>query len=165
MRLELKFEIGTMLFQLIAFIVLMLLVSKFALRPMLATMRQRQEHIENQIKTAEQSRKDAEKLLAEQKEALNRARLEAKEILERAKAQKEREAEEIIKQAQERAERLIQEATGEIQREKEKALADLRDEIGSLTVQLASKMLEKELDEKGQSQLVDRYLEQVGRLQ
>ncbi|MFC4545014.1 F0F1 ATP synthase subunit B [Paenactinomyces guangxiensis] len=161
----LEFHLGTMLSQLVIFIILMLLVSKFALRPILGTMKKRQSHIENQISEAEKNREDAIKLVEEQKEALNKARLEAKEMIERAKSQKEREAEEIIQKAQERAERMIQEATTEIQREKEKALADLRDEIGALSVQLASKMLEQELDQKGQSKLVDRYLEQVGRLQ
>jgi F-type H+-transporting ATPase subunit b len=163
--MKLSFEIGTMLFQLAAFIILMLLVGRFALRPMLATMKQRQDHIEGQIKAAEESRKEAEKLLEEQRAELNRARQEAKEIIDRAKAQKEREAEEIIKMAQERAERMIQEATAEIQREKEKALASLRDEVGSLSVELASKLLEKELDKKDQAKLMESYFEEVGRLQ
>lgn len=161
----LQIEWGTMLFQLIAFIVLMLLVSKFALRPLLNTMQQRQEHIEGQIKAAENSRKEAETLMEEQRKALEKASKEAKEIIDRAKAQKDREAEEIIAKAQERAERMIQEATNEIQREKEKALASLRSEVGSLSVQLASKLIEKELDGKGQAELVERYLEQVGRVQ
>jgi F-type H+-transporting ATPase subunit b len=161
----LSIEWGTMVFQLIAFIILMLLVSKYALRPMLNTMRQRQEHIDGQIKAAEKSRKEAEDLIKEQREALEKARLEAKEIIERAKAQKEREAEEIIAKAQERAESMIKEATNEIQREKEKALASLRDEVGALSVQLASKLIEKELDGKAQAELVGRYLEQVGRVQ
>ncbi|TCS95592.1 F0F1 ATP synthase subunit B [Hazenella coriacea] len=160
-----SFHLGTTLATLLIFIGLMLLIAKFALRPMLETMKKREDHIENQIKTAETNRVEAEKFLADQREALNEARLEAKEIIERAKAQKEREAEEILNQAQQRAERMIKEATSEIQREKEKAIASLRDEVGALTVQLASKMLEKELDAKGQSKLVDRYLEQVGRLQ
>jgi F-type H+-transporting ATPase subunit b len=161
----LQIEIGTMLFQLVAFIVLMLLVSKYALRPMLNTMQQRQEHIEGQIKAAEKSRKEAEELIEEQREALEKARKEAKEIIDRAKAQKDREAEEIIAKAQERAERMIKEATNEIEREKEKALASLRGEVGALSVQLASKLIEKELDGKGQAELVESYLEQVGRVQ
>ncbi|MFC7440064.1 F0F1 ATP synthase subunit B [Laceyella putida] len=161
----LQIEIGTMLFQLVAFIVLMLLVSKYALRPMLNTMQQRQEHIEGQIKAAEKSRKEAEELIEEQREALEKARKEAKEIIDRAKAQKDREAEEIIAKAQERAERMIKEATNEIEREKEKALASLRSEVGALSVQLASKLIEKELDGKGQAELVESYLEQVGRVQ
>ncbi len=158
-------EIGTMLFQLVAFIILMLLVSKFALRPILNTMKKRQDHIEDQIEDAEENRKKSEKLLEEQRTALNEARKEAKEIIERARAQKDRESEAIIKQAQERAGRILEEATIEIKREKEKALASLRDEVGVLSIQLASKMLQKELDKKEQSELVSSYLDEVGRLQ
>jgi F-type H+-transporting ATPase subunit b len=160
-----EFHLGTILFQLVTVIILMLLVGRFAVRPLLGVMKQRQDYIDEQISTAEKNRSQAEKLVAEQREALDQARQEAKEIVDRAKAQKEREAEEIIKQAQERAERMIQEATAEIASEKEKALKQLRDEVGHLSVLLASKMMEKELDAKDQSKLVDRYLEQVGELQ
>ncbi|SFI66572.1 F0F1 ATP synthase subunit B [Thermoflavimicrobium dichotomicum] len=160
-----SFTWGTILAQLVIFIILMLLVSKYALRPLLDTMKKRQDYIDNQIITAEKSRQEAEELLAEQKALLKQAQTEAKELIERAKAQKEKEAEKIILEAKEQAERMIQEAKLEIEREREKAIAALRDEVGALTVQLASKLLEKELDEKGQSKLVDRYFEQVGRLQ
>ncbi|MXQ52916.1 F0F1 ATP synthase subunit B [Shimazuella sp. KC615] len=154
-----------MLAQLVIFLILMLLVSRFALRPLLATMRTRQDHIDDQIKSAEQHRLEAEKFVEDQKAALQQAREEAKEIVERAKVQKEREAEEIIRLANERAGRLMEEATNEINREKEKALAALRLEVGELSVQLATKLLGQELDQANQSKLVHRYLEQVGRIQ
>ncbi|PTM56754.1 F0F1 ATP synthase subunit B [Desmospora activa] len=158
-------ELGTMLFQLGAFLVLMLLVSRFALRPIMSTMEERQNHIENQISQAEKNREEAEKLAAEQREALKQARQEAQEILERAKSQKEREAEKILQEANTRAQKIIEDATAEINREKEKALHDLQAQVGGLSVALASKMIEKELSEKEHSQLVDRYLKQVGELQ
>jgi F-type H+-transporting ATPase subunit b len=161
----LSLNLGTMLAQLVIFLILMLLVSRFALRPLLATMRTRQDHIDGQIKSAEQHRADAEKLIEDQKAALQQAREEAKEIIERAKVQKEREAEEIIRLANERAERLIEEATNEINREKDKALSALRLEVGELSVQLATKLIGQELDKTNQSKLVHRYLEQVGRMQ
>jgi F-type H+-transporting ATPase subunit b len=161
----LEFHLGTILFQLVTFLILMLLVARFAVRPLLGVMKQRQDYIDGQITAAEKNREEAEKLVAEQREALETARREAREIVERAKKQKEREAEEIIRQAQERAERMINEATAQITREKEKALADLRDEVGRLSVLLAAKVLEKELDAEEQSKLVGRYLEQVGELQ
>ncbi|BCU83262.1 hypothetical protein JIR001_30450 [Polycladomyces abyssicola] len=161
----LKLELGTMLFQLVAFLVLMGLLIRFALRPIMGVMEKRQAYIDEQIDTAEKNRAEAERLVAEQREALEKARKEARELLERAKVQKEREAEAIIKEAQERAERMIQEATNEIAREKEKALAELRDQVGQLAVLLASKVMEKEIDAKQQSKLVDRYLQQVGELQ
>lgn len=156
---------GDMLFQLVAFIILMLVVSRFALRPVMNTMEERQSHIENQISEAEKQREEAEGLLKKQQALLNEARTEAKEIIERAKLQKEKEAEAIMNDAQERAERMIKEATAEIGREKERALAELRNEVGHLSILLASKMIEKELDEKEQSKLINQYLNQVGEMQ
>jgi F-type H+-transporting ATPase subunit b len=152
-----------MLFSLGAFVVLMLLVSKFALRPMLAMMKKREDHIENQIKTAEQNRAEAEKLMKDQMNELTKARKEAREIIEKAKAQKGVEAEEILKAAESRADRIIEDGISEIQREKEKALESLRDEIGTLSVQLASKIIEKEVKEQSHSQLVSEYLQEIGR--
>jgi F-type H+-transporting ATPase subunit b len=160
-----QFEIGTMLYQLVAFIVLTLLVGKFAVRPILATMQKRQDHIQEQLDTAEQNRVEAEKLLEEQKVVLDKARVEAKEIVDRAKRQKEQEAEEIIGQAKNRAQQLVEDAASEIASEKEKALLALRNEVGVLSIQLTSKLLEKEVRDDEQSKLVDRYLEQVGRVQ
>lgn len=151
-----------MLFSLSAFIILMLLVSRFALRPMLAMMKQREDHIDGQIQKAEKSRLEAEDLLKKQTDALTRARKEAREIIEKAKVQKEVEAEAIIKQAEARADRIVQDGVAEIQREKEKALTSLRDEVGTLTVLLASKVLEQEVSEKNQSGLLKTYLEEIG---
>ncbi|WP_188432440.1 F0F1 ATP synthase subunit B [Kroppenstedtia guangzhouensis] len=154
-----------MLFQVVAILILMFLLKRYALGPVMKVMNERSEHIEQQITTAEQNRAEAEKLVAEQKEALSQARQEAKDLLERARAQKEREAEEIIRDARERAERLISEAKSEIISEKEQAIQELRDEVGTLSVMLASKMIEKEIKAKDQSALVKKYLNQVGELQ
>jgi F-type H+-transporting ATPase subunit b len=161
----LSFTWGTMLFQVVAILILMFLLKRYALGPVMKVMNERSEHIEQQITTAEQNRAEAEKLVAEQKEALSQARQEAKDLLERARAQKEREAEEIIRDARERAERLISEAKSEIISEKEQAIQELRDEVGTLSVMLASKMIEKEIKAKDQSALVKKYLNQVGELQ
>ncbi|EGK10731.1 MULTISPECIES: F0F1 ATP synthase subunit B [Thermoactinomycetaceae] len=154
-----------MLFQVVAILILMFLLKRYALGPVMKVMNERSEHIEQQITTAEQNRAEAEKLVAEQKEALSQARQEAKDLLERARAQKEREAEEIIRDARERAERMISEAKSEIVSEKEQAIQELRDEVGTLSVMLASKMIEKEIKAKDQSALVKKYLNQVGELQ
>ena len=160
-----EFELGTMLFQLGIFVVLVLLVSKFGSRPILEMMKKREEHIENQIASAEKSREEAEALVQEQKKLLEQARVEANEIITRAKRQKEAEAERIISEAKAQADQLVQEASKKIKLEQEKALKELRDQVGVLSLQLASKLLEKEVNDSEQSKLVDQYLEQVGRVQ
>jgi len=160
-----QFELGTMLFQLGVFVVLVLLVSKFGSRPVLEMMKKRQEHIENQIASAEKSREEAEALVQEQKKLLEQARVEANEIIARAKRQKEAEAEKIIAEAKARADQLLDEANKKIKLEQEKALQELRDQVGAISLQLASKLLDKEISDTEQSKLLDQYFEQVGRVQ
>lgn len=155
-------EIPTMLFSLGAFIVLMFFVSRFAMRPMLAMMKQREDHIEGQIQKAEQGRVEAEELVKQQTATLAQARKEAFDMIENAKAQKEVEAEAILQKAEARAEQIVQDGVAEIQREKERALETLRDEVGALTVMLASKVLKQEVNEAKQEDLLKTYLKEIG---
>ncbi|MEB3102519.1 F0F1 ATP synthase subunit B [Ferviditalea candida] len=158
---SLHLELGTMLVQLIAFLILLWLVRVFAMKPAMKIMNDRQAYIENQISSAEQTRDEAYRLVEEQKKILADAKKEAYDLIESAKAQKEREASEILKAAQQRAERIIQEATAEIENEKVKAIAELRDQVGNLSVMLASKILEKELNAAQQQKMIDDFLKQV----
>ncbi|GAB7387895.1 F0F1 ATP synthase subunit B [Bacillaceae bacterium] len=155
-------EWGTMLYQLVLFIILFLLLRKYAFGPLMGVMQKRQEYVESQLAAAEKNRAEAEALLEEQRNVLQQARQEAQQIVERAKKQSEAEAEKILASAQQHAERMIEEARAEIEREKEKAVAELRDQVAGLSVLLASKIIEKELNEKEQAQEIEQFLKQVG---
>lgn len=158
---SLHLELGTMLVQLIAFLILLWLVRIFAMKPAMKIMNDRQAYIENQISSAEQTRDEAHRLVEEQKKILADAKKEAYNLIESAKAQKDREASEILKAAQQRAERVIQEAAAEIENEKVKAIAELREQVGTLSVMLASKILEKELNAAQQQKMIEDFLKQV----
>lgn len=155
-------EWGSLLTQAIVFLLLLLAVRKFAMGPIVAVMEKRRQHIESEITTAERSRKEAEALLAEQRRVLDEARLEAKSIIDRATKQASDEATKIVADAQAAAERLKADASAELAREVEKAKAELRDQMTGLSVLLASKIIEKELDEATQKATVDKFLAQVG---
>lgn len=155
-------EWGSLLIQAIVFLLLLLAVRKFAMGPIVAVMEKRRQHIENEITTAERSRKEAEALLAEQRRVLDEARLEAKSIIDRATKQASDEAAKIVADAQAAAERLKADASAELAREVEKAKAELRDQMTGLSVLLASKIIEKELDEATQKATIDKFLAQVG---
>ncbi|MDA5108156.1 F0F1 ATP synthase subunit B [Brevibacillus thermoruber] len=155
-------EWGSLLTQAIVFLLLLLAVRKFAMGPIVAVMEKRRQHIESEITTAERSRKEAEALLAEQRRVLDEARLEAKSIIDRATKQASDEAAKIVADAQAAAERLKADASAELAREVEKAKAELRDQMTGLSVLLASKIIEKELDEATQKATVDKFLAQVG---
>lgn len=155
-------EWGSLLFQVIVFILLMIAVAKYATGPISNVLEKRRQYVENEIKTAERNRQEAEALLAEQRKLLDEARLESKAILDRVTKQANDESSRIIAEARENAERLKREATAEINREVEKAKAELQEQVAGLSVLLASKIIEKELDEAAQKASIDKFLKQVG---
>ncbi|MBO8175975.1 F0F1 ATP synthase subunit B [Aeribacillus pallidus] len=153
---------GDIVFQLLMFIILLALLKKFAWGPLMGIMKQREEHIASQIDAAENSRKEAEKALQEQRELLKQARQEAQSLIENAKKQGDQQREEIIAQAREEAERMKEAAKREIQQEKEQAMAALREQVASLSVLVASKVIERELTAQDQDKLINEFIQEVG---
>lgn len=153
---------GTMLYSLFIFIILFLLLRKYAFGPLMNVMEERSQKIASDLEKAEQNRLDAQKYLDEQKQALDQVRQEAQTILENARLTSQKQADEILRAAREEADQFKTGAREEITREKEQAIEALRSELGSLTVALASKVIEKELDQSQQQKLIADYLKEVG---
>jgi F-type H+-transporting ATPase subunit b len=153
---------STFFIQIVAFLILYLLLSKFAFGPLFGMMEKRRQLVKDQLQTADNNRKQAEQLLEEQKQALQQARKEAYDIIEQAKQTSTKQADEIIHAARAETTRLKDEALQDIVSEKNKAVAALRSQVGAMSVMIASKIIEKQIDEKSQEQLVEHYLKEVG---
>jgi F-type H+-transporting ATPase subunit b len=125
-------------------------------------MEKREEIVNENLDSAEKNRKEAEEFIVQQRKELEKARVEAQEIIQQAKKLSEQQGQDILEQARQNAERLKDSALAEIQREKEQAVTALREQVASLSVLVASKVIEKELNEKDQEQFVQEYLEEVG---
>lgn len=158
------FTWGDSLIQLLAFIILLALLKKYAWAPLVKLMKDREEHVASEIESAEKARKEANELLQEYKELMKNARVEAQQFIEIAKKQGESQYKEIIEQAREEAERIKESARLEIQSEKEKAVHELREQVASLSVMIASKVIEKELSEEDQEALIQEYIEKAGKV-
>lgn len=156
------FTVIDSLFQLLAFLVLMWLLKKFAWAPLMKVMKDREEHIASEIDQAEAAKKDAKELLQQQQEMLKNARQESHTFIENAKKQAESQKEEIIRAAREEAERHKEAARLEIQQEKENAVAALKEQVASLSVLIASKVIEKELSEKDHAELIQESIKKAG---
>ncbi|MCO7125616.1 F0F1 ATP synthase subunit B [Sporolactobacillus shoreicorticis] len=157
-----SFSLGTILAQLVIFLLLMVLIAWKAVGPVVAIMDKRKKYINSQITTAEKSREDSQKYLELQKEELDKVRRESHEMIEQAKSQANAEAKAIIEAAKNRSDLMIKDANEEIGLEKEKAIAAIRDEVADLSVMLASKVLEKEINPKDYSNEIDQLMKQVG---
>lgn len=153
---------GDILFTLVAFLLLMVILKKVAWGPLMGIMVQREEHIANEIDAAEKSRIESNKLLEEQKALLKEARQEAHAMIENSKKHGEAQREDIIQMARQEAERLKESARIEIENQKEQAVAALREQVASLSVMIASKVIEKELNEEDQQKLINDYIQRAG---
>ncbi|RBW68723.1 F0F1 ATP synthase subunit B [Bacillus taeanensis] len=153
---------GDILYQLVLFLVLLALLRKFAWGPLMGIMKQREQHISSEIETAEKNRKEAATYLEQQRDELKKAREEAQGIIESAKKLGESQREEIIEASRKEAERIKQDALAQIEREKDAAVSALREQVSSLSIMIASKVIEKELNEGEQEKLINEYLQEVG---
>ncbi|MBF4501087.1 F0F1 ATP synthase subunit B [Savagea sp. SN6] len=157
-----KINTGDIIATVTFFILLLLLLKKFAWGPLMGVMDQRAELIANEIETAEKNRLESEKLLAEQKAALQEAGANAQSIVENARKQSEAQATEIIESAREEVNRMKSSAELEIATAKEKAIAAVREEFVSLSVLAASKVLEKEISEEDNRALIEETIVKAG---
>jgi F-type H+-transporting ATPase subunit b len=153
---------GDIIFQLVMFLILLALLKKFAWGPLMGIMKQREEHIAGEINAAEQSRVESSKLLEEQRELLKQARTEAQGLIENAKKQGEVQREEIVLAARAESERVKESAMREIEQQKEQAVATIREQVASLSVLIASKVIEKELSAADQEKLINDYIQEAG---
>lgn len=156
------FVVSNTVITIVAFGLLYFALHKWAFGPLFGIMEKRRQLILEQMNTAETSRKAAEASLDEQKAALDQARKEAYSIIEQARTTSTKQADEIVQSAKNEATRLKDDALKDIESEKNKAISALRSEVGGISVKIASKIIEKQVDEKSQEQLVDQYLKEVG---
>lgn len=149
-------------FAIISFGILYWLLNKYAFGPLFGIMEKRRERVLKELSDAENSRAEAAKLLEEQKRAIEQARKDAHEVLEQARQTSSRQAEAMIEQAKAESNRIKEEALRDIENEKNKAVAALRSQVSEMSVLIASKIIEKEIDAKSQQELVEQYLKKAG---
>lgn len=148
----------------IAFGILYWLLNKYAFGKLFAVMEQRRELVLGQLEEAKKTREQATVYVEEQKEALKQARQEAFEIIEQSKQSSGKQAKDLLEQAKADATRLKTEAVRDIESERNKAVEALRGEIGAFSVDIASKLIQREVETSPaeQEKLVDQYLKEVG---
>jgi len=153
--------LGDMLFILISFIVLALLVKHFAWGPVTKMMDARSEKITGDLDYADQERTRAEKLAKEREDALKSSRAEAVEIVGKAKESGETQKKSIVSDAHSEAEEVRQRAKSDAAKAKEDAMAGAQNDIANLSLEIASKVISKELNADDQKSLIDSYIKEL----
>src|SRR5699024_9864638 len=139
-------HIGNMIIMIIFFIALLAILKKVAWGPLMNVVEERENVVANEIDLAEKNLKEAEEANAKANAQLNETQEEAQKRIADAKAAGEKQQADIIETARQEATRIKTTATEDIQNEKEKAMQELQDQVASLSVLVASKVIEKEID-------------------
>ena len=149
---------GLIIWTIVTFILLLVLLKKFAWKPLLEALQRREETVRSSIERAEQAKIEAERLLDENRKQLERAGQEGQRILNENRALAEKLKDEIVEKANQQSRRMVDQAKQEIERDKEAALIQLRDEVAGLAIQAAGKILDETLDDDKHRKIVDAYL-------
>ena len=143
----------------IAFSILFLVLRKFVTPMFEKAFAARTEAIKGGIERAEKAQMEAQRALTQYNEQLSRAREEAQTLREEARVQAAQISDEIRAKAQEEAARIIATAHSSIEAERQQAVTALRNEVGTLAVELASKIVGEALDDQArQSRIVERFM-------
>ena len=152
---------GLMFWTLLIFLVLLVILAKFAFKPLTAAVEAREAALEKAIKDAQADREAAAKHLAEQTKALDAARAEAQRMIAESRTTGEKLRNEMLEQTKHQQAELLERARVEIDNERKRAVADLRREAVELAVAGASKVIERNLDDQTNRKLVESFLATV----
>ncbi len=152
---------GLMIWTLLAFVVAMLVLRKYAWPQITRILDQRQTQIEESIDAAERTRQEADELLAEYRQRLTEARAQADEIVAKAERAGEVAEREALDAAKEKREDLLEQTKRDIQAETQRAIQEIRREVADLTVQATEKVTKKTLSPDDQKRLVEEALSEL----
>ena len=157
-------QIGTILWTTITFVILLILLGRFAWKPLLAAVDAREKGIRDNLDLARQQRDESQRILEEHKELLNQARRERAEAVEVGRRDAERVKGEILEEARRQREHLVAQTEGQIAASVRQARLEFKGEVADLAIRAAGKLLGKSLDDATQRRLVEEYIADLERL-
>ena len=145
--------------QLVNFTVVLLVLWKFAYKPIVRLLEQRQEKIERGVKQAEEVEKRVQELEQEQKSVITAAKAEASKILEEVRVTAEERKKELLAKAKEEVKSVVEQGKIQLEAQKMQMLVEVREEIAALAVEAARKILEDGVDEKKAMKLATEVID------
>ena len=151
-------EFGLIIWTLLAFIIVLVILKKFAWKPILNSLKERETTIADSLATAERVRAEMSQLKSENEALLAKAREERAQLLKEARDTKDRIISEAKEQAKIEANKIVLDAQAAIQQQKMAALTDVKNQVGNLVIEVAEKVLRRELGNKSEQ---ENYIKQL----
>ena len=149
---------GLIIWTLVAFLVVLYILKKFAWKPILKSLKDRETNIAESLATAERVKAEMAQLQSENEALLAKAREERGQLLKEARETRDKIVNEAKEQAKAEASRIVAEAQQAIQQQKMAAITDVKNQIGNLVIEVSEKVLRRELADKKQQ---ETYIKQL----
>jgi len=153
---------GLLFWSVITFLLLLVVLKKVAWGPILSALEDREKEIKSALNAAEKAREEAEKVSSDYEQSMKDSQLKAQKIISDSKIAGEKVKADIEKTAAEKSDQMLQDAKLQIESEKNKAMNDIRDMVVELSIDVASKILDKEIDVNENQQMIDDTLDKIG---
>ena len=138
------------------------LIKKFLFKPINEVLEKRKNLADKEIKEAREAKEEADSLKVQYEDSLTNAHAEAAQIVSDAQKEAQTKADNLVREAEQEAADIRARASADIEQEKKKAMNEAKDEIGSLAMDIAGKVVEKEIKESDHKKLIDDFINKVG---
>ena len=152
----------TFIAQILNLLIQVFLIKRFLFKPINEMLEKRRELADKEIREAREAKEEADSLKVRYEEGLAGARNEAAQIVQSAQKEAQLRADETVRKAQEQAVGIRKKAEADIAQEKKKAINEMKDEIGELAMDIAGKVVEKEINEEDHKKLIEEFIRNVG---
>lgn len=152
---------GLAFWTVLVFVILMLLLKKFAWKPILKALDEREKNIKDSLELAIKSKEEAQILIEENKSNLLKTEESARKIINEARVYAENLKTQILEDSKEQAQKIITSASEEIDRKKEEAFGQLKNEVAEISLQIAEKIIKQNLDAKLNEEVINKYINEL----
>ena len=155
-------DYGLLFWMVLSFSIVLFILKKFAWKPILGALKEREKSIEGALKSAEKAKAEMAKMQADNEKILAEARLERDKLIKEAREMKDRIVEEAKTLAQVEGQKMIEAARQSISSEKKAAIKEIKDQVAVLSIQVAEKLIKDKLsDNANQSDYIDKLLKDI----
>ena len=158
----LSFDPGLFMWTIVTFLIVLIILKWKAWGPLMSVLDKRAEDIKNALSAADRAKEDAEKASQDYEKLVKKAHAEAQQIIADSKATGEKVKNDIESVARENAEKMIGKAKTQIEAESQKAIQEIKASVVDLSIEAATKVIEKNLDTEDNRKLVDQALDNMG---
>jgi F-type H+-transporting ATPase subunit b len=152
---------GLYIWTIVVFLVLLFLLMKFAWKPLLAMLEKREDNIRHALLDAEKAREELANIKEDTEKLLSKARNESQAIITAGKKNAERMKDEIVEKAQSKSETLLVDVKKQIEIEKDRAIASVKAEVVNLSIEVAQKLIKKNLSKKDNLKLINDSISSI----